>query len=178
MINTPNPAMSFGHECFESKTCETNHLGATAASTYQLTFQDKVALFQSLFQGREDVLLIVPLHMALHDEPEKRAFYCRFLGCKFFHRNVIGGICDKGHCQCIETWLWNIFIKLAFNDMRFQYTLQPYHVFLRCSSGRFTVCDFELFVYFFFCHVLIDFDGQTCRIIIHNVFFWNTCIAR
>ena len=54
MINTPNPAMSFGHESFESKTCETNHLGATAVSTYQLTLQDKVALFQSLFQGRED----------------------------------------------------------------------------------------------------------------------------
>lgn len=34
MINTPNPAMSFGHESFESKTCETNHLGATAVSTY------------------------------------------------------------------------------------------------------------------------------------------------
>lgn len=66
MINTPNPAMSFGHESFESKTCEINHLGATAVSTYQLTLQDKVALFQSLFQGREDVLLIVPLHMAHH----------------------------------------------------------------------------------------------------------------
>ena len=54
------------YESFESKTCETNHLGATAVSKYQLTLQDKVALFQSLFQGREDVLLIVPLHMAHH----------------------------------------------------------------------------------------------------------------
>lgn len=54
------------YESFESKTCETNHLGATAVSTYQLTLQEKVALFQSLFQGREDVLLIVPLHMAHH----------------------------------------------------------------------------------------------------------------
>ena len=43
------------YESFESKTCETNHLGATAVSTYQLTLHDKVALFQSLFQGREDV---------------------------------------------------------------------------------------------------------------------------
>ena len=43
------------YESFESKTCETNHLGATAVSTYQLTLKDKVALFQSLFQGREDV---------------------------------------------------------------------------------------------------------------------------
>ena len=43
------------YESFESKTCETNHLGATAVSTYQLTLQEKVALFQSLFQGREDV---------------------------------------------------------------------------------------------------------------------------
>ena len=40
---------------FESKTCETNHTEATAVSTYQLTLQEKVALFQSLFQGREDV---------------------------------------------------------------------------------------------------------------------------
>lgn len=37
------------------KTCKTNHLGATAVSTHQLTLQEKVALFQSLFQGREDV---------------------------------------------------------------------------------------------------------------------------
>ena len=43
------------YESFESKTCETNHLGATAVSTHQLTLQEKVALFQSLFQGREDV---------------------------------------------------------------------------------------------------------------------------
>ena len=54
------------YESFESKTYETNHLGATAVSTYQLTLQDKVALFQSLFQGREDLSLIVPLHMAHH----------------------------------------------------------------------------------------------------------------
>lgn len=40
---------------FESKTCETNHLEATAVSTCQFTLQEKVALFQSLFQGREDV---------------------------------------------------------------------------------------------------------------------------
>ena len=43
------------YESFESKTCKTNHLGATAVSTHQLTLQEKVALFQSLFQGREDV---------------------------------------------------------------------------------------------------------------------------
>lgn len=43
------------YESFESKTCETNHLGATVVSTHQLTLQEKVALFQSLFQGREDV---------------------------------------------------------------------------------------------------------------------------
>ena len=43
------------YESFVSKTCETNHLGATAVSTYQLTLHEKVALFQSLFQGREDV---------------------------------------------------------------------------------------------------------------------------
>ena len=40
---------------FESKTCETNHTEATAVSTCQFTLQEKVALFQSLFQGREDV---------------------------------------------------------------------------------------------------------------------------
>lgn len=43
------------YESFESKTCKTNHLGATAISTHQITLQEKVALFQSLFQGREDV---------------------------------------------------------------------------------------------------------------------------
>ena len=43
------------YESFEPKTCKTNHLGATAVSTHQLTLQEKVALFQSLFQGREDV---------------------------------------------------------------------------------------------------------------------------
>ena len=40
---------------FESKTCETNHTEAAAISTCQFTLQEKVALFQSLFQGRDDV---------------------------------------------------------------------------------------------------------------------------
>ena len=40
---------------FESKTCETNHTEAPTVSTCQFTLQEKVALFQSLFQGREDV---------------------------------------------------------------------------------------------------------------------------
>ena len=40
---------------FESKTCETNHTEAPAVSTCQFTLQEKVALFQSLFQGRDDV---------------------------------------------------------------------------------------------------------------------------
>ena len=40
---------------FESKTCETNHTEVTTVSTCQLTLQEKVALFQSLFQGRDDV---------------------------------------------------------------------------------------------------------------------------
>ena len=40
---------------FESKTCETNHTEAPAVSTCQFSLQEKVALFQSLFQGRENV---------------------------------------------------------------------------------------------------------------------------
>ena len=36
-----------------------------------------------------------------------------------------------------------------------------------------SVCDRKLIQ-----QTLIDFDGQTCCIIIHNVFCWNTCIAR
>ena len=40
---------------FESKTCETNHTEATAVSICQFTLQEKVALFQCMFQGREDV---------------------------------------------------------------------------------------------------------------------------
>ena len=40
---------------FESKACETSHVGTTAVSTCQFTLQEKVTLFQSLFQGREDV---------------------------------------------------------------------------------------------------------------------------
>ncbi len=39
----------------ESKTCETNHVEATRASTCQFTLQEKVAIFQSVFQGRDDV---------------------------------------------------------------------------------------------------------------------------
>ena len=40
---------------FESKACETSHVGTTAVSTCQFTLQEKVTLFQSLFQGRDDV---------------------------------------------------------------------------------------------------------------------------
>lgn len=38
-----------------TKTYETNHTEATAVPTCQFTLQEKVALFQSLFQGRDDV---------------------------------------------------------------------------------------------------------------------------
>ena len=38
-----------------TKTYETNHREATAVPTCQFTLQEKVALFQSLFQGRDDV---------------------------------------------------------------------------------------------------------------------------
>ena len=40
---------------FGTKTYETNHTEATAVPTCQFTLQEKVALFQSLFQGRDDV---------------------------------------------------------------------------------------------------------------------------
>ena len=40
---------------FESKACETNHIEAASVSTYQFTLQEKVAIFQSVFQGRNDV---------------------------------------------------------------------------------------------------------------------------
>ena len=40
---------------FESKSCETSHIETTPVSISQFTLQEKVALFQSLFQGRDDV---------------------------------------------------------------------------------------------------------------------------
>ena len=39
----------------DHRTCETNQTEATYVSTSQFTLQEKVAIFQNLFQGREDV---------------------------------------------------------------------------------------------------------------------------
>ena len=43
------------YEHFESKTCISNHVEAVQISTCQFTLQEKVAIFQRAFQGRDDV---------------------------------------------------------------------------------------------------------------------------
>ena len=43
------------YESFESKTCNSNHMEATSVSICQFTLQEKVSIFQSVFQGRDDV---------------------------------------------------------------------------------------------------------------------------
>ena len=40
---------------FESKNCTANHVEVPHVSTHQFTLQEKVSMFQSLFQGRDDV---------------------------------------------------------------------------------------------------------------------------
>ena len=40
---------------FESKNCAPNQVEVSHASTYQFTLQEKVAIFQNVFQGRDDV---------------------------------------------------------------------------------------------------------------------------
>lgn len=47
------------YESFESKTCNFNHIEATSVSICQFTLQEKVTIFQSVFRGRDDVLLSV-----------------------------------------------------------------------------------------------------------------------
>ncbi len=43
------------YKYLEHRTCETNQTEVTPVSTYQFTLQEKVAIFQNLFQGRDDV---------------------------------------------------------------------------------------------------------------------------
>lgn len=43
------------YKSFESKISKTNHVEATAVSTCQFTLHEKVSIFQSVFQGRDDV---------------------------------------------------------------------------------------------------------------------------
>lgn len=65
---------------------------------------------------------------------------------------------DETNCQ-----LANVF-EMATPDakvlfmiaMLFQYALQPYHVFLCRSPGRFAICDFKLFVYFLSLFLIVE----------------------
>ena len=43
------------YKCLEPRTCETNQTEVIPVSTCQFTLQEKVAIFQNLFQGRDDV---------------------------------------------------------------------------------------------------------------------------
>ncbi len=43
------------YKYLEHRTCETNQTGATPVSTCQFSLQEKVAMFQSVFKGRDDV---------------------------------------------------------------------------------------------------------------------------
>ena len=43
------------YKYLEHRTCETNQTEVTPVSTYQFTLQEKVAIYQNLFQGRDDV---------------------------------------------------------------------------------------------------------------------------
>lgn len=43
------------YKSVEHRTCKTNHVETTPVSMYQFTLQEKVSIFQGLFQGRDDV---------------------------------------------------------------------------------------------------------------------------
>lgn len=47
------------YESLESKTYNSNRIEAASVSICQFSLQEKVSIFQSVFQGRDDVLLSV-----------------------------------------------------------------------------------------------------------------------
>lgn len=47
------------YESLESKTYNSNRIAAASVSICQFSLQEKVSIFQSVFQGRDDVLLSV-----------------------------------------------------------------------------------------------------------------------
>ena len=130
---------------FESKTCETNHLEATAVSTCQFTLQEKVALFQSLFQGREDVFA--------------RRWYSSTIQKSGYqpvcNREWVREFCDKRKYKCADCPNRQ-FAPLTYNDI-FN------HLAGKDTLGRDVIGLYPIRKDNTCCFLCTDFDDKSCE---------------
>ena len=130
---------------FESKTCETNHLEATAVSTCQFTLQEKVALFQSLFQGREDVFA-----RRWYSSTTQKSGYQPVC-----NREWIREFCDKRKYKCADCPNRQ-FAPLTYNDI-FN------HLAGKDAWGRDVIGLYPIRKDNTCCFLCTDFDDKSCE---------------
>ena len=133
------------YESFESKTCKTNHLGATAVSTHQLTLQEKVALFQSLFQGREDVFA-----RRWYSSTTQKSGYQPVC-----NREWVREFCDKRKYKCADCPNRQ-FAPLTYNDI-FN------HLAGKDAWGRDVIGLYPIRKDNTCCFLCTDFDDKSCE---------------
>lgn len=130
---------------FESKTCETNHLEATAVSTCQFTLQEKVALFQSLFQGREDVFA-----RRWYSSTTQKSGYQPVC-----NREWVREFCDKRKYKCADCPNRQ-FAPLTYNDI-FN------HLAGKDAWGRDVIGLYPIRKDNTCCFLCTDFDDKSCE---------------
>jgi len=130
---------------FESKTCETNHLEATAVSTCQFTLQEKVALFQSLFQGREDVFA-----RRWYSSTTQKSGYQPVC-----NREWVREFCDKRKYKCADCPNRQ-FAPLTYNDI-FN------HLAGKDTLGRDVIGLYPIRKDNTCCFLCTDFDDKSCE---------------
>jgi len=90
---------------FESKNCRPNHVEAPRVSTRQFTLQEKVSIFQSVFQGRDDAFAKRWHYLRKHGAGAERGGLAdsdttKQLGlveeCRF-HERFVGGPLEQVH---------------------------------------------------------------------------------
>ena len=133
------------YESFESKTCETNHLEATAVSTCQFTLQEKVALFQSLFQGREDVFA-----RRWYSSTTQKSGYQPVC-----NREWVREFCDKRKYKCADCPNRQ-FAPLTYNDI-FN------HLAGKDTLGRDVIGLYPIRKDNTCCFLCTDFDDKSCE---------------
>lgn len=130
---------------FESKTCETNHLEATAVSTCQFTLQEKVALFQSMFQGREDVFA-----RRWYSSTTQKSGYQPVC-----NREWVREFCDKRKYKCADCPNRQ-FAPLTYNDI-FN------HLAGKDAWGRDVIGLYPIRKDNTCCFLCTDFDDKSCE---------------
>ena len=138
------------YKYLEHRTCETNQTEVTPVSTYQFTLQEKVAIFQNLFQGRDDVFA-----RRWYSSTTQKSGYQPVCKREWNHE-----FCDKRKYKCADCPSRQ-FAPLTYNDY-FN------HLAGKDTWGRDVIGLYPIRKDNTCCFLCTDFDDKSCEHVYKN----------